>query len=123
MWKIVTAIPKEQQAIIVLLESFEGNGKAEKAVWELTAADVNNKNGMKLLIEKSDKVFESDKIDETYLVYSRFINFHKSDEMLMTDYFIEFEHLYHETANHEIPIPNAVLLLNCWIVRNSVRMT
>ena len=42
MWKIVTAIPKEQQAIIVLLESFEGNGKAGKAVWELTAADVNN---------------------------------------------------------------------------------
>ena len=31
---------------------------------ELTASDVNNKNGLKLLIEKLDKVFESDKIDE-----------------------------------------------------------
>ena len=70
MWKIVTPIPKEQQAIIVSLELLEGNAKAEKAVAELTAIDVNNKNGTKLLIEKSDKIFESDKIDEAYLVYS-----------------------------------------------------
>ena len=70
MWKIVTLIPKEQQAIIVSLELLEGNAKAEKAVAELTAIDVNNKNGTKLLIEKSDKIFESDKIDEAYLVYS-----------------------------------------------------
>ena len=70
MWKIVTLIPKEQQAIIVSLELLEGNAKAEKAVAELTAIDVNNKNGTKLLIEKSDEIFESDKIDEAYLVYS-----------------------------------------------------
>ena len=42
MWKIVTAIPKEQQVIITLPESFEGNAKAEKAVSELTTTDVNN---------------------------------------------------------------------------------
>ena len=30
MWKIVAAIPKEQQAIIVFLESLTGNAKAEK---------------------------------------------------------------------------------------------
>ena len=76
---------------------------------ELTASDVNNENGLKLLIEKLDKVFESDKIDEAYLVYSRFINFHKSDEMPMSDYIIEFEYLYHEMTNHEMPLPNTVL--------------
>ena len=58
MWKIVTAIPKEQQAITLLLESLEGNNKAEKAKSELTASDVNDENGMKVLIEKLDKVFE-----------------------------------------------------------------
>ena len=36
---------------------------------ELTATDVNNENGMKLLTEKLVKVFQSDKIDEAYLVY------------------------------------------------------
>ena len=46
---------------------------------------------------------------EAYLVYSRFINFHKSDEMSMADYIIEFEHLYHKMTNHEMPLPNTVL--------------
>ena len=54
MWKVATVIPKEQQATIVLLESLEGNAKAEKAVSELTATDVNYENGMNLLIEKFD---------------------------------------------------------------------
>ena len=105
MWKM----PKEQQAIIVLLEPLTGNAKAEKAVSELTATDVNNENGLKLLIEKLDEVFESDKIDEAYLVHSRFINFHKSDEMSMTDCIIEFKNLYHKMTNHEMPLPNTVL--------------
>ena len=88
MWKIAPAIPKEQQAIIVLLELLEGNAKAKKALSEWTATDVNNENGVKLQIEKLDEVFERDKIDQAYLVYSRFINFHKSYEMSMTDYII-----------------------------------
>ena len=71
MWKIVTSIPKEQQAIIVLLESLEGNAKAEKVESELTATDVNNENGMKLLIEKLDKVCGSEKVDEAHQAYSR----------------------------------------------------
>ena len=75
---------------------------------ELTATNINE-NGLRLLVEKLDKVFESDKIDEAYLVYSRFINFHKSHEMSMTDYIIEFEHLYHKMTNHEMPLPKTVL--------------
>ena len=109
MWKIAPAIPKEQQAIIVLLELLEGNAKAKKALSEWTATDVNNENGVKLQIEKLDEVFERDKIDQAYLVYSRFINFHKSDEMSMTDYIIEFEHLYHKMTNHKMPLLNTVL--------------
>ena len=109
MWKVATVIPKEQQATIVLLESLEGNAKAEKAVSELTATDVNYENGMNLLIEKFDKLFESDKINEACPVYSRFITFHKSDEISMTDYIAEFQHLYHKMINHEMPLPNTVL--------------
>ena len=49
--KIVTFTPKEQKAIIVLLGSLEGNVKAEMALFELTAADVNTKNGLTILIK------------------------------------------------------------------------
>ena len=78
---------------------------------EITAIDVNNKNGMKLLIEKLDKVLERNKINEAYLVYSIFINVHMSDEISMTDYIIDFEHLYHKMTNHEIPLQNTVLTI------------
>ena len=78
---------------------------------ELTATDVNNENGMKLLIEKLNEVFQSEKIDEAYLVYSRFIIFHKSDEMSMTVYIIEFEHLYHKMTNHKMLLLNTVITL------------
>ena len=64
---------------------------------------------MKLQIEKLDELFERDKIDQAYLVDSRFINFHKSDEMSMTDYIIEFEHLYHKMTNHKMPLLSTVL--------------
>ena len=50
--EVVTYIPKEEQATIVLLESLEGNGKAEKGVSELTTTDFNTDNGMTLLIQK-----------------------------------------------------------------------
>ena len=50
--EIVTYIPEEEQATIVLLESLEGNGKAEKRVSELTTTDFNTDNGMTLLIQK-----------------------------------------------------------------------
>ena len=52
MQKIVIAIPKEQQGIIVFLESLEGHAKAERPVSELTATDVNYENRMNLLKRK-----------------------------------------------------------------------
>ena len=79
MSKIATSIPKEQQAIIVILELLEGNAKAEKAVSELTATDVDTESGVTILIKKLDKVFKSVKINEAYLTFSKFINFQKSN--------------------------------------------
>ena len=37
MWKHVTSIEAKEQGIVVLLDSLDGNAKAEKAVSELTA--------------------------------------------------------------------------------------
>ena len=55
MWQIVvTSVEKNQQAIIIFLESLEGNLKAEKAVSDLTETDLNIDKGMNLLFEKLD---------------------------------------------------------------------
>ena len=43
------------------------------------------------------------------VVYSKFISFSKKDEMHMTDYILEYEHLYHKMMEHEMKLPDAVL--------------
>ena len=108
MWKIVTTVPKKEQAIVILLDSLEGNAKAEKAVSELTATDLNNDDGIDILFQKLDRVFESERIDEAYNVYSNFIRFQKLDEMSMNDYIIEYEHLYYKMTQYDMKLPDTV---------------
>ena len=38
--------------------------------------------------------FKNENVDEAYRNYSNFISFNKKDGMNMTDYILEFEHLY-----------------------------
>ena len=56
IWKIGTSIPKENRAIIVLLESLKGNVKAKKGASKLTAVNVNKENGMTVLIKQIKKL-------------------------------------------------------------------
>ena len=91
MWEIVTSIDKKERAIIVLLDTLEGNVKAEKAVQDLRAEELNTTDGMNILLNKL-VVFKNEKADEAYNAYSKFITFQKHSEMIMTDYIVE--HLY-----------------------------
>ena len=64
MWELVTSVEVKEQGIVVLLDSLDGNAKAEKAVSEVTAAELNVENGLNLMLEKLDRVFQEDTIDE-----------------------------------------------------------
>ena len=72
MWKRVSCVEKKEQGIVVLLDSLEGNAKAEKAVNKFTDNEVYVENGLDLLLEKLDSVFKGEKVDEAYNAYSRF---------------------------------------------------
>ena len=62
MWTLVTNVPKKEQAIVVLLEALEGNQKAEKAVSNLTATQLNVDDGLKVLLDKLDIAFQADSL-------------------------------------------------------------
>ena len=93
MWKLVTSVEAKEQGIVVLLDSLDGNAKAETAVSKLTAAELNVENGLNLLLEKLDKVFQEETIDEANNVYSSLLNLSKREDMSRNEYIIEFEHL------------------------------
>ena len=109
MWQLVTSVPKNQQAIIVPLEALENNVKAEKAVDQITAAELNADTGMNTLLSKLDKVFQSETIDEVYNIYSCFIDFNRHDDTDMNDYIIEYEHIYKRMEDFDMKLPDAVL--------------
>ena len=66
MWQLVIYTDKKEQAIVVLLQSLDNNTKAEKAVTEFTATELNSDAGMELLIAKLDSVFQSKTLEEAY---------------------------------------------------------
>ena len=109
MWELVTSVPKNQQAIIVRLEALENNVKAEKAVDQITAAELNTDTGMNTLLSKLDKVFQSETIDEACNIYSCFINFSRHDDTDMNNYIIEYEHLYRRMEDFDMKLPDALL--------------
>ena len=47
----------------------------------MTAAELNVENGLNLLLEKLDKVFQEETIDEAYNVYSSVIDHSKREDM------------------------------------------
>ena len=99
----------KRTGIVVLLDSLDGNAKAEKAVSELTVAELNVENGLNLLLKKLDKVFQDDNIDEVSNVYSSFTNLSKREDMSINEYIIEFEHLNNKMIPRQMKLPNKVL--------------
>ena len=72
-----------EQAIIVLLESLDGSHKAERAVADLTADELNKDDELKILLEKLDVSFQADKIDDAYRTYVDFNSYMKSPHISM----------------------------------------
>ena len=111
MWELITSVPKKEQGIIVLLEALEGNAKAEKVLADIKANELNVENGLKFITDKLDKIFLEETPDEAYKIYSDFINYNKIVEMPVSEYVLEFEHLYKRMIEHEMILPDPVLTL------------
>ena len=59
MWKLFCNVDVKEQGIIVFLQLLNGNKKAEKAVLNLTAEMLYNNNGLNILLENLDAIFQS----------------------------------------------------------------
>ena len=101
---ILLNLPEDKQALAVYLTL---SGTASETVLELPAADLNKNDGMTTLVGKLDKLFLKEAKEE----YHNFDSFRKSEEIIMTDYIIEFEQRYSKSRRYEMALPDAVLAL------------
>ena len=109
MRQTINAVPKKEHGIVVLLDSLEGNAKAEKAIADIKAEERNNDDGVKVITEKLDQIFLEESADEAYKVYWNFINCNKSNETTISEYILEFEHLYKKMIEYGMKLPDPVL--------------
>ena len=109
MWQLVTSVPKNEETIIVRLESLDNNIKAEKAIDQLAATILNTGDGMVTLLNKLDSVFQSEGIDEAYNVHSLLINFTRAENVNINEYILEYKHLYKKLEDFGMKLPDAIL--------------
>ena len=85
----------------MLAEALEGNQKAEKAVSDITATQLNVDDGLKVLLDKLDTASFQAETTDAYSAYTELNNYKKGHNTSMNDYILEFEHLNHRILEYE----------------------
>ena len=111
MRTLVCGYVKKEQGIIVLLQSLSENQKAKKAVSTLTSTDLNKDDGLNILLNKLDELFKTEQTQDSYYTYTKFNNFSRSEEMDISEYILEFEHLNDTIIKFELKLPDKLLCL------------
>ena len=100
---------KEGTSYCCVIEALEGNQKAEKAVSDLTATQLNVDDGIKVSIDKLDTAFQAETTDDAYSAYTEFNNYKKGHNTSISDYVLEFKHLNHKILEYDMKLPDTVL--------------
>lgn len=106
IWCLVTEVKVEKQALAVALSL---QGQARAIALELDKAKLNDKDGMKFLLEALDKVFKRNEIDILYTQYSNFEKLERQKDQNISEYIVEFERQYNKMKSKAMALPEAVL--------------
>ncbi|KAK9518554.1 hypothetical protein VZT92_023859 [Zoarces viviparus] len=68
IWRLVTDLEKKKQALAVALSL---TGRARDSALEIAAVDLNDDEGMNVLLTKLDAVFLKEETDRQYEAYNR----------------------------------------------------
>ena len=106
VWEMATAVSEEKRGPTVFLSL---SGKAREAVLEMDLNKLNTKEGLKLLYEKLDSLFEVDKHQAALMAYGDFEKYTRPSSMTIADFNVEFDRMVQQLKDHEIKLPKAVL--------------
>ena len=106
VWQKLTdlGIGKQGPAILLSLE-----GKARDTVLELEIDDVAADGGVKLIIDKLDKLYLKDKAQSAYEAYDRFEKFQRTSGMHIKDFIFEFEKLLSKSKSYGTTMSSDIL--------------
>ena len=93
LWELVTDLEKKKRGIALALSL---QGKAREVAAEADPEKLNADDGVAFLIKELDKLFEQDKVDQTYSTYTAFDTYQREGTTDMSVYIINFEQKYNK---------------------------
>ena len=106
IWQLYTDLDKKKQGPALTLSL---TGKARDCVLELPVDDIGTEGSVKKIIDRRDKLFLKDKVQNAYIAYETFESFKRSSEMSVTEYNNESERLHHKLKEYDMGLPSGVL--------------
>ena len=93
LWELVTDLDVKKRGLALALSL---QGKPREVALEIDPEKLNADNGVKFLVTELDKLFEKDKVDQTYSAYTDFDKYKRESTMDMSEFIINFEQKYNK---------------------------
>ena len=107
LWEEFTTLPKTKHGTAFLLVLKEG--KVKDVVRSLGKEAITADDGLKVIIEQLDKIYEEDSALMSYRVYRKFVTYIRPEDMNLQDYMSEFEKLVADLRKIKLTLPEVVL--------------
>ena len=105
-WELVTDLDKKKRGLALALSL---QGKPREVAFEIDPVKLNADDGVKFLVTELDKLFEKDKVDQTYSAYTDFDKCRRESTMDMSEFIINFEQKYNKCKKYAMTLPETVL--------------
>ena len=106
MWKEVTDVSKNKQALVVHLTL---KGQAREVANQVSTDDKRKDNGLELLLDKLDEAFLKEPERRKFMAYQNFEECTRKDGVPICDFMREFDAKYYKMKEKGMVLPDEVL--------------
>ena len=105
IWELYTTLAKSKRGPALYLSL---KGKARECARGLTATQIGADDGVAVITQKLDAVFQSDVNMRTFLCFKSFYDYRRPAGVSMQEFMIHYEHLYYKLGTFNIVLPEGV---------------
>ena len=106
IWQLLKIAKPEEEGPLIYRSL---TGKAKFSCNDLTVEQVGSKDGLKLILQRLDKLFLGEANQRIYYALDEFEKFRRTPSMTMTDFIFNFENLHNEVNKYKCSYPDGVL--------------
>ena len=85
------------------------SGKALEAILELDDKDISSQDGVKLIVEKLNILYQKDELHEKFQDLENFESYRRASDTDIQQFLIEFDQRYHKLQRHQTTISEELL--------------